>query len=1032
MIKERIDNEKIKFKIIKNDKEGKEELASLKGLNIYIINLMQQLWEQPKLVYLILSNSNIKDIKGNLAYFFCNNFYENILNPNYIEDNLLFVFALLIKKEINNLRSLKDVNIFLMETTCGFLLEQLKERKDVQLYFKKILIDVIEKAEEIFSSKEISFDIKKIEEEIKILRKGKKDPKSLIEKKELNQFYLQKNKEITLNFDEENNEKDKKLDKGNDKKKIFYKKYMLNMTLEDLKKVYNLNEEYQEKDIKDEMKVYINFHIKNSEMNEEMFKNDEFFISVGKSQLAQDILSIYQNMFIGLIEIIDKLLKNLLDNIDLIPYPIKAISKIIILLAKKKFPQITVIELNIFLSNFFLNQLLCNMLNNPSLLLLINNIISENTLNNLKLISSILIKFVSGKFYQNYINECNFIPFNWFFLDEMPKMMKFFKNFSKDINLPLIINKLINGELEKNLTFEYFKEKNEIIGHKSICFSYDDLFILLDNIDRCKNILFIDEKSSLLKKTYDKLNKENAVKILDNIRNNPQYEIIIIQKHKKEKIEIKIPIIKYFLISDLLINHKKSELFKTKGIEDIHINNIYSIKNTICYLFKNYKIIDESDFNISNENMKDICKLNMFDILNKFKQLNNLTDYSFNDEIPENMNITWLIDELTSLNEELKKKDYEDILIELYQKINLSINTISYKDITYCVDKFQIAKRYNNLYEQAKNIILDIDIINKVKNIVDNENIPVGILFNYKKNKKELKIEIPKKVKNNFHSQEKETNFISFESYDNCPTINSFIKAFPDIAIIAILNEDDIFEMHKEMEINKKLENYFKIIETHFSKSINKKDSSNNLSVLSDDNCFFNNEEFEKINLKIKEYIIEKLYEKIFPKNPDFLDNKIYLNSLKLSWTEPKHFLKEQIIGKDNENIDFKRFIGEMKIIMKNIEKEKVPWKKIEFISKIINILDKCFKNKVKINYGQSFFKCLIIYTIVKIQPTNLHSNCLFIKQFIENNQNRTGENMLEILIESCSFFKDISYDNLLGVSEKEFNEKSEKSFNEL
>ena len=457
MIWERINNEKIKFKIIKNDKEGKEELSNLKGLNIYINNLMQQLWEQPKLVYLILSNSNIKDIKDYLAYFFCNNFYENILNPNYIEDNLLFVFALLLKKEINNLRSLKDVSLFLMEKTCGFLLEQLKERKDVQLYFKKILTDVIEKTEEVFSSKEISFDFKKIEEEIKLLRKGKKDPKSLFEKKELNQFYLQKNKEITLNFDEENNENDKKLDKGNDKKKLFYKKYMLNMTLEELKKVYNLNEEYQEKDIKEEMKVYINFHIKNSEMNEEMFKNDEFFISVGKSQLAQDILSIYQNMFIGLIEIIDKLLKNLLDNIDLIPYPIKAISKIIILLAKKKFPQITVIELNIFLSNFFLNQLLCNMLNNPSLLLLINNIISENTLNNLKLISSILIKFVSGKFYQNYINECNFIPFNWFFLDEMPKMIKFFKNFTKGVNLPLIINKLINGELEKNLTFEYFK-----------------------------------------------------------------------------------------------------------------------------------------------------------------------------------------------------------------------------------------------------------------------------------------------------------------------------------------------------------------------------------------------------------------------------------------------------------------------------------------------------------------------------------------------------------------------------------------------
>ena len=84
----------------------------------------------------------------------------------------------------------------------------------------------------------------------------------------------------------------------------------------------------------------------------------------------------------------------------------------------------------------------------------------------------------------------------------MPKFIKYFKNFHKNVKLPLIINQLINGELEKNLKFEYFKEKNnEIMGHKSICYSYNDLFILLDNIDKCKAILFIDDKSSLLKKT---------------------------------------------------------------------------------------------------------------------------------------------------------------------------------------------------------------------------------------------------------------------------------------------------------------------------------------------------------------------------------------------------------------------------------------------------------------------------------------------------------------------------------------------------
>ena len=738
MICERIYNEKTKSKIIKNDKEGKEELLNLKGLNIYINNLMHQLWEQPKLIYLILSNSNIKDIKDNLAYFICNNFYENILNPNYLQDNLLFVISLLLKKEINNLRSIKDVNLFLMETTCGFLLEQLKERKDVQLFFKKILYDIIEKTEEVFSSKQINFDIQAIEEEIKKIKKGKNDPKSLIEKKELKTFYLEKNREINLDFDEENNKSEKHLDKEEEKKKLFYKKYMLNMTLEELKRINTLNEENQDKDIKDDMKIYIESHINLCKNNEDIYKNDSFFNTINKSKYSQDIFSIYQNMFIGLIEIIKKLFQNLLDNMNLVPYSIKAISQIIISLVKKKFPNITVIEQNMFLSKFFLNQLLTNMLSNPSLLLLINNIISENTINNLKLISSLLLKFVSCKFYQNYINECNFIPFNWFFIDEMPKFIKYFKNFHKNVKLPLIINQLINGELEKNLKFEYFKEKNnEIMGHKSICYSYNDLFILLDNINRCKNILFTDDKNSLLKKTYEKLNKENAEKIFDKIKNNPQYETIIIQNPKKEKAEIKIPIIKYFLISDLLINNDKNELLSNnKTNEDLSNNNNYSIKNNIRKIFNNNKIIDESDFNINDSKQKYIDKINMIEILNKFMELNNLSYYSFDGTISENKIINWVIDDLSSLREEQKKNDYHNLLIQIYQEKNQSINSINYKNLIYCLDKLQVAKKYNDLYEEAKNIILDIDINNKVKTIVENENIPVEIYFKYEEKKR--------------------------------------------------------------------------------------------------------------------------------------------------------------------------------------------------------------------------------------------------------------------------------------------------------
>ena len=1036
MICERIYKDNSKFKLIKNDKEGKEEILNLKGLNIYISNLMHQLWEQPKLVYLILSNANIKDMKNNLAYFICNNFYENILNPNNLEDNLLFVICLLLKKEINNLRDVKDASQFLMESTCGFLLEQLKERKDIQLYFKNILLDIIQKTEEVFSSKVINFDIKKIEDEIKVLKQEKKDPKSLKEKKDLKSFYLQKNKEITLDFDEDNNENNKKMDKDEEKKVKFHKKYMLSMTLDELKKLYKINEENKDKEVKDEMKDYIQLHINFCESNPDIYKNDTFIQTISSSKLSQDIFSLYQNIFTGLIEIISQLFKNLLDNINLLPYSIKAISKIIILLLKKKFPNITIIQQNMFLSKFFFNQLMLNMLNNPSLSLLIEDLISDNTINNLKLISSFLIKFISCKLYQNYINECSFTPFNWFFFDEMPNIIKFFKNIAKNVKLPLIINKVINGELEKDITFEYFKEKKDIIGHKSICYSYNDLFILLDSIEKSKNIIFVDDKSSLLKKTYEKLTKENAAKILNNIKKNIDYEIIKIQKDKKDKIEIKRPIIKYFLIYELLTNSKCTDLFNKKNEnENMQLNNIFTIKNNIYQILNNNKIINELDFDINNENIKDIQQINFIKILNKFKELNDLSNYSFDDIINENKKINWLIDDLCSVGEDIKKNDYQDLLIEIYQETIKSINSINYKDLIYCLDKFEISKKYNNLYQKAKNIILNIDINNKIKNIIDNEIIPVELYFKYDENIKELKIEKFKKVKKlskDKLKEQKQGNYFAFEIWEVCQTIKDFINNFPDIAIISVLNEDYIFDIHKQMKINQKLEDYFKILESHFEK-ITCKGSSNNLSFLSDNiKYYFDKEESEKIILKLKDYIIEKLYEKIFPKVSDFLDNKIYLNSLKLSWTEPKHYMKEEITGKNNDNFDFKRFIGEMKIVMKKLEKVKIPSKKVELIYNIIEIMEKCFNNKVKVNYGQDFFKDLLIFTIVKINPSWLHSNCLFISTFIETHTNKTGESMFQILCDACKFFEEISYKNLLGVTEKEFNEKCEESLNDV
>ena len=69
----------IKYELI--DDLSKSEI--LDDLNVYLPLFMETLWKQPNIVSKILLNANNKDMSEHLSYFFCHNFYENILSPNY-------------------------------------------------------------------------------------------------------------------------------------------------------------------------------------------------------------------------------------------------------------------------------------------------------------------------------------------------------------------------------------------------------------------------------------------------------------------------------------------------------------------------------------------------------------------------------------------------------------------------------------------------------------------------------------------------------------------------------------------------------------------------------------------------------------------------------------------------------------------------------------------------------------------------------------------------------------------------------------
>ena len=85
--------------------ESSEEY--LFNLFMFIKSILNNLWEEPEILANLLIKANKEETKKYLAPLICNNFYENILSPNYIQDQLIYIIYLLLKNEIE---SFKDIN----------------------------------------------------------------------------------------------------------------------------------------------------------------------------------------------------------------------------------------------------------------------------------------------------------------------------------------------------------------------------------------------------------------------------------------------------------------------------------------------------------------------------------------------------------------------------------------------------------------------------------------------------------------------------------------------------------------------------------------------------------------------------------------------------------------------------------------------------------------------------------------------------------------------------------------------------------
>ena len=1010
MIAERTGKDDRKFEIVE------EQGELLRDLNTYLPKLMNYLWEQPKIVVGVIKNADNNNLKEYLAPFLTNNFYENILSSYYIEDNLMFVLTMLIEDEIKDLTNINQDENFLNNTPCGFILEELRRKNDIQAFFKTIIINSVENIEVNYSSLKIYFNISKLTDEYRRQSISEIKTKKKTKKEDAYLKYPTNNQSDSISLEEGNNKRDKK--KNHSEQENFNQKYVPTLDKEALQKLIEKN--------KNNKKLYDYCYSKLNDCtpNKDIYSNKKLLENLYKCEYSQELLLKYQSYFTIVIKFIDSIIEKIINNFHLLPYSVKCLCKIISILITKKFPSINETEKNAFIAKFFFGKLLVPILKNPGIEAFISNfIISGNTINNLGIICDIINKFTSGHFYKSDSETSDFTPFNWYFIEKIEKLFEIFDQITR-VKLPSFIEKFINKELPEDYEYDYFKENpDEDINHRSIFFNLDQVNALLFVMNKSKEKIFTTKKSIGLIKTMEKLLSTNNQQLLQSILNKEKKNNVIqqqqqqqqklLKKKTKDKEEIEKPpekvILHFFLITTLLTNERYKELFsieqKTANFsikelktiqnkEALIENNIIKVKNFFCSLLYNYNKLVKTDFDEgTTDNTENILKeLNIF-----MKSSNFVVDES----IPSEWYVKSLLEYLKKIPEDLTKNDCEKLYNEIEKDIINSIKELDIEALSVIMGKLKFAKRGSNYYEETRKLLVDIKLNQETNTIIETESIPVEIKFFFDEENEDGKFEIfPCNMK-----EKDRTNCQKIKEYEKskktkvCLTIEDFTKKFPNLVKYQELQDADIFEIQKNLDFAPKINNYLNLVKSTLEKK--------------------KYEGLNSINEKIYDYVMSKIYDKIYPIEPYEEDNKIFQQSIKLSWTEPKHFIKQK------RQYVFGSFLTDVLSYFKLMDSEKSPRKKLSNMSEIFNSIGFLLKfNGAGPDAGVDDQMPILNYAFIKAQPLRMFSNAKFMELYIGDKKNKFEGSQLTQLLGICDFIAKLKYSQLIGVSNEEFIKK--------
>ena len=745
---------------------------------------------------------------------------------------------------------------------------------------------------------------------------------------------------------------------------------------------------------------------------------------------------------------IKELINNLKENINSLPYSIKCISNIIEILVEKKYSKYNISNYDkiMFKISFFIGNIILPILSNPYYNgIITNEIISKITKENLKVITKILKQIISGHLFSNK-NDPEYTIFNKFIIEIIPDIFEITINIQKNFKLPDFIIKVFNTSdlinKKRNINYDYFNENNvnETIQFQSICFSYEILYILIHMIIIEKDYFIVNNKNENEKKVFEELinYREKILSLHKNGIKNKKREFLFISKinydiefEKKMNFIIQKDYHELMLTNDIqreenvilyefkncllgvlayvnILNKESFESLILRKDHKIHNQKIINILYQIKLNNKYNKINLESEnnkkeiFNNTNEK-QNLGKLNEdLDFRNEiFPYIINSAKYEigFNLDIEKNKKITLFISYLQLHFSDIPKKysenNYSFLLSELIKETKELINRLNNTSI---LNQFHIKILAGN----KLNTIINYHFL-QIKNM--EKSICIQYLYNKTSFLSKFKISQKKSLITNITYELVNKNDSVMPNVD---TIMSLIDVIPDFRKYEKF-VDDIINLEEKVEFSEALNKYFNDLKLE----IKKEEITKN----------FSNDELSLISCELENYILFKLYDKIYPSKSTKEDLNFYNKCICLSFIKPENLIKNKKIINEKLWKTSMNFINE-------IDEKYTPIEKLKSFGKAISIL----QNSITFCSGKDELGVddtipPLIYILIKSKPKNIMSNYNFCSLFLNPELSKKEYGILLSQIGLViNVIKDMTYKDVINISQEEF----EKNYNDI